>query len=120
MRDASRVSLMFLKSNLQKDWQVIGSEEECLEYAQMMSETFGEEYPAATLAAEFQRELCCAHYLKGVEVKAIAKAADNPHEFIFETAHQDYPLIFVHLTWRAELDTDFPRIEKVEFERGLI
>ena len=108
---------MIRKVNLQKDWQLIGCEEECLEYAQMMAESFDEEYPAPTLAAEFQRELCSAHYLKGVEVKAIAKSVDNPHEFIFETTHQYYPLIFVHLTWKFELDIGFPRIEKVEFER---
>ena len=98
---------------LNSEWEVITNEEECLDYPQMMSETFGNEKPEETLHLELQRELSKTHYLKGFETKAILKSTDNPNRFIFETDHLDCPFALVHLTWSKEKSEDFPHIERV-------
>ncbi len=62
------------------------------------------------LAKELQRELCLGHPLYGCKCQAVAYS-EEPNQYddvIFLTNHPEYPIAFVHLTWKKETSPDFP------------
>ena len=91
-----------------KPWEPIAAESKCLEFPQVMGQVFGGYDSAATLAAELQRECCSEHPLHGRRCVAVARAGDDPNEFVFITDHPAYPVAFVHLTWAGEQSATFP------------
>lgn len=91
-----------------KPWKPIVSELGCLEYPQVMGAVFGGYDTASTLSAELQRECCTEHPLHGRSCVAVARAGDDPNEFVFVTDNPEFPIAFVHLTWSVERSPTFP------------
>jgi len=75
-------------------WKSISDSTNYLEYAQLMSETFGYE----------------------IKFKPLYYREDDPNQFIFSTDSPDSPYIFVHLTWKVEHDINFPYIKKIDID----
>jgi len=101
-------------------WKPISDSTNYLEYAELMSETFGYEMPASSLSEELSRELAFSHPLKLNKFEPLYYREDEPNEFIFRTDSAEMPYIFVHLTWETERDIAFPYIERVDVEKLLI
>jgi hypothetical protein len=80
-----------------------------LEFPKIMSELFGGHNAASTLEGELQRECCPTHPLHGINCLAIARATDDPNEFVFATDDPQFPVAFVHLTWAIETSPSYPR-----------
>jgi putative acetyltransferase len=58
--------------------------------------------------AELQSEVCRGHPLYRVTCRAVAFNSDDVNEFLFVTDNPDMTLAFVHLTFRAETDPEWP------------
>jgi hypothetical protein len=95
-------------------WEPIASDDACLEYPRLTTETFGDELPACSLSVELQREVAPTHPLYRVACRAVARNGQDPKEFLFFTAHPRMPLAFVHLTWRKEELPDYPWMKGYE------
>jgi hypothetical protein len=91
-----------------KPWGPITAESRCLEFPQIMGNLFGGYDAAPTLAAELQRECCPEHPLHGRSCVAVARADDDPNEFVFVTDNPEFPIAFVHLTWAIERSPTWP------------
>ena len=58
--------------------------------------------------AELQSEVCTGHPLYRVACRAVAFNADDVSEFLFATDNPAAPVAFVHLTFKAETDPQWP------------
>jgi hypothetical protein len=61
-----------------------------------------------SVESELRSEVSQGHLLYRVDCKAVACNADDPNEFLFITARPNMPLAFVHLTWKAEREPNWP------------
>ena len=57
---------------------------------------------------ELQSETCAGHVLHRVVCRAVAYNAGDVNELLFVTDDPAVPLAFVHLTFRAEIDSIWP------------
>jgi hypothetical protein len=63
---------------------------------------------AEQLSARLQSDLPPNHVLNGLGARAIATRVDCD-DVLFETESAEMPLAVVHMTWRKETDTSWPR-----------
>ena len=63
------------------------------------------------LESELAREVCADHPLYGADVRAILRRYPFD-DVLFEVSGLDFPLYCVHLTWKAEIDPNWPSITR--------
>ena len=62
----------------------------------------------ASVEHELQSEVSLRHPLYRISCRAVAWNADDPNEFLFVTDQPEFPIAFVHLTWKTEQDSVWP------------
>jgi hypothetical protein len=83
---------MFLENELPKGWVLLSEKE------------------SRAMEVELAREVCDQHILFGKQVNAVARAVDRD-DFLFTAKANDDNLYLVHLTWKQEIDPDWPTVD---------
>lgn len=90
-------------------WEPINNEKERLFFSGTPPEEIARHPPGHSWVVELKQEVCPGHVLHGGVYRALAWARNNFNEYVYVTSVPGYPIVFVHLTWRAEETfTTFP------------
>ena len=82
---------------------------DAIEGGQIQAELESSQTIASGLVAELRREMAPDHRLTECELRVIGRCDADHNEFLYATDDPSAPIACVHLTWKTEIHTNWPR-----------